>query len=624
MIYLLFRGWGVSEKFWRTDFALYAEVEKLDICQRRSCFVFKKQVLKCLVCSASRAKTGTQAGRPTGYRYLLMRYLPIIFPIKIGMSLRFICLLLLLFLGHSAVGQSIAELEARFNRAGTKPDRLTLAYQIAEKALAGSNYTKASDFAQRANQLAIEIGDKRKEADAAYLSANAEYLRRNYREAASRFSQAWNAARNYGLRDVALNSTEKLQDIALKQNDFKEALKWSRETVNYLKSNSGGGARDGGDAQRRLENRLAAAEADNRKLREQVAAATGQTQVLETSYQEQLKDVQSKTQQELSQKEATISQIAQDKKVVDSMMSKTTRRLDYLTKDQMADSIVRVGLERDYQAQKRLTAVYELAQKKSDYQRNLLGLLAGFVLILAVLFYFRYRSKRRSADELSQKNILIEAEQKRSDSLLLNILPSAIAQELKARNKVAARKYEQATVMFVDFKGFTNLAEKLSPELLVEELDYCFSNFDQIISRYRIEKIKTIGDAYMCASGLSDLNASPSDMVKAALEIQDFMQAMKAERMSRTMPFFEARVGIHVGAVVAGVVGAKKFAYDIWGDTVNIAARMEEACDPGKVNVSEAAYLLSKYEFEWLNRGKVAAKNKGMMDMYYVTGVKTY
>ena len=549
---------------------------------------------------------------PPVTRYLLMKYLSVF------------CLSLLLLLVHTAVvGQSIAELENRFNRATVKRDRMTLAYQIAEKSMAGSNYTKASDFAQRANQIAIEVGDKRKEADAAYLSANAEYQRRNYRESASRFNQAWNAARNYGLRDVALNSTERLQDIALKQNDLKEALKWSRETVNYLKNN-GSGARDGGDAQRRLENRLAAAEADNRNLREQLAAATGQTQVLETSYQEQLKDVQSKTQQELSQKEATISQIAQDKLRADSMVRTKARMVDYLTKDQMADSIVRVGLERDYQAQKRLTAVAELGQKKSEYFRNLLGLLAGFVLILAVLFYYRYRSKRRSADELSQKNVLIEAEQKRSDNLLLNILPPAIAQELKTRNKVAARKYEQATVMFVDFKGFTTLAEKLSPELLVEELDYCFSNFDNIISRYRIEKIKTVGDAYMCASGLSDMNASPSDMVKAALEIQDFMLAMKAERMSRAMPFFEARIGIHVGAVVAGVVGAKKFAYDIWGDTVNIAARMEETCDPGKVNVSEAAYWLSKYEFEWHSRGKVAAKNKGMMDMYYVTGMKMY
>ena len=152
-------------------------------------------------------------------------------------------------------------------------------------------------------------------------------------------------------------------------------------------------------------------------------------------------------------------------------------------------------------------------------------------------------------------------------------------------------------------------------------MDYCFSTFDRIISQYRIEKIKTVGDAYICASGLSDQNASPSDMVKAALEIQDFLQHLKAERQARNLPFFEARVGIHTGPVVAGVVGKKKFAYDIWGDTVNVAARMEEACPPGRVNVSEAAHWLAKYEFEWESRGKIAAKNKGLMEMYFVTAI---
>ena len=120
------------------------------------------------------------------------------------------------------------------------------------------------------------------------------------------------------------------------------------------------------------------------------------------------------------------------------------------------------------------------------------------------------------------------------------------------------------------------------------------------------------------------MNASPSDIIKAALEIQDFLLALKAERMGQGLPYFEARVGIHVGPVVAGVVGAKKFAYDIWGDTVNTAARMEEECETGHINVSEAAYWLAKYEFEWEPRGKIMAKNKGAMDMYYVTGVKTY
>jgi class 3 adenylate cyclase len=533
----------------------------------------------------------------------------------------FVFLLVIFSAGHLAA-QSVSELEARLKRAGTKNEKMTLSYQIAEKLLS-SNPAKAATYARQASQLATEIGDKRREADAAYLTAEAFYRTRNYREASNEYQHAWNSARNYGLRDVALNSTEKLQDIALKQNDFREALKWSRETVNYLKE-SGGGARSGGDAQRRLENQLAAAEADNRKLREQIAQLTGQTQVLETTYQTQLKEVQEKTQQELTQREATISQISTEKQRSDSLVRTKVAQLQNLTEAQMIDSIVKAQQEREIQTAKARAAELELSQKQSENLRNILALVSAFVLVLAGLFYFRFRAKKRTANELARKNILIEEEKKRSDNLLLNILPPAIAEELHTRNKVAARKYDQATVMFTDFIGFTNVAERLSPEMLVEELDFCFSNFDNIISKYRIEKIKTVGDAYICASGLSDMNASPSDMVKAALEIQDFLQHVKAERMSQGLPYFEARVGIHTGPVVAGVVGKNKFAYDIWGDTVNTAARMEEACEPGRVNVSEDAYWLAKYEFEWQHRGKITAKNKGQMDMYYVTSVKAY
>lgn len=531
-------------------------------------------------------------------------------------------ILLVLFSAGLLPAQSVSELEARLKRSTSKSEKMNLSYQIAEKLLATSP-AKASTYAQEASQMATELGDKRREADAAYLSAEGQYRARNYKEAAVRYQHSWNSARNFGLREVALNSTEKLQDIALKQNDYREALKWSREAVNYLKE-SGGGARSGGDAQRRIENQLAAAEADNRKLREQIAQLTGQTQILETTYQSQLKEVQDKTQEELTQKEATISQISTEKHKLDSIARVTGSSLESMTREQVEAKAVLAEQEREIQTQKRLLAEAQLAQERSDYLRNILAMLAAFVLVLAGLFYFRFRAKKRTANQLTEKNILIEDERRRSDNLLLNILPPAIAQELKARNKVAARKYDQATVMFTDFIGFTNVAERLSPEMLVEELDFCFSNFDNIIGKYRIEKIKTVGDAYICASGLSDMNASPSDMVKAALEIQDFLQHMKAERQSQGLPFFEARVGIHTGPVVAGVVGAKKFAYDIWGDTVNTAARMEQACDPSHVNVSEDTYLLAKYEFDWQYRGKIAAKNKGQMDMYYVTAVKSY
>jgi class 3 adenylate cyclase len=528
---------------------------------------------------------------------------------------------LFLLLGLNVLSaQSVAELEARFKRATAKSERMNYAYQIAEKSIATSA-RKASSYAVIANQLAVEIGDKRKEADAAYLAADAELRQRNYKEAAGRFNRAWNTARNYGFRDIVITSSEKLQDIAVKQNDLREALKWSNETVKYLKD-SGGGVRGGGESLKKLENQLASAENENRALRDQLSSITGQTQNLENTYQNQIREVEAKTQNVLSEKELALSQASQSVLRADSAVRVNSLRLKNLSETQMIDSIVKAQQEREIQINKTKLAEAELAREQVENIRNILGLVVIFVFFLAMLFYARFRSKKRTANELSQKNAIIEEEQKRSNSLLLNILPPAIAEELKMRNKVAARKYDQATVMFVDFKGFTNVAEKLSPERLVEELDLCFSNFDHIISKYRIEKIKTVGDAYICASGLSDMNASPSDMVKAALEMQDFLLGLKAERLSQGLPFFDARVGIHTGPVVAGVVGAKKFAYDIWGDTVNTAARLEEQCDPGRVNVSEDAYWLAKYEFDWQHRGKIAAKNKGMMDMYYVTGIK--
>ncbi|MBL7828525.1 MAG: hypothetical protein JNJ57_17965, partial [Saprospiraceae bacterium] len=361
-------------------------------------------------------------------------------------------LLVFLFVQQMLGAQTVADLEARFNRSGSKPEKMSLAYQIAEKSIA-SNPRKASDFAVRANQLATEIGDKRKEADAAFLAADAEYRLRNYKEAAGRFNRAWDTARNYGFKDIAISSTEKLQDIALKVNDYKEALKWSTETVRYLRDNSGPGARGGGEAQRKLENQLAAAEADNRSLREQLARATGHTQVLEETYQTQLKDVQEKSQIEISEKSATIDQISKEKQRADSVVRVNNLRLKNLTEEQMIDSIVKAQQERQIQSEKRRAAEYQLAQQQSEAMRNVLLLMVGFVLLLAILFYFRFRAKKRMANELTLKNAQIQEAQKRSDSLLLNILPPAIADELKARNKVAARKYDQATVMFIDFKG---------------------------------------------------------------------------------------------------------------------------------------------------------------------------
>ena len=473
----------------------------------------------------------------------------------------------------------------------------------------------------------MQLGEKRTAAEATCLAADAYYRKRDNKNASAKALEAWNMARNYGLRDVALDAVGKLEEVATREGNTAEALKWSRETVSYLKG-TGGRAVAGTDASRKLETRLAELEAENRRLREEIAGLTGQSQRLETNVRQeteaQIKEIQDKSQEEMVRRDEEISKIKQEKYQVDSLARIKDKLVASLTKEQILARLRQAELSEQVQTEKAKVAESEVARQKSENMRNVLALLSGIVLLLALLFYFRFRAKRRTANALAEKNVIIEAEQQKIDALLLNILPPAIANELKARNKVAARQYPKATVMFIDFKGFTKVAENLSPEGLVELLDYCFTNFDRIISRYNIEKIKTVGDAYICASGLSDKNASPSDMVRAALEIQDFLLHTRAARMDKNLPFFEARVGIHTGPVVAGVVGEKKFAYDIWGDTVNTAARMEEACEIGRVNVSEDAYWLAKYEFEWEFRGKIAAKNKGLMDMYYVTAIKQY
>ncbi|WP_299454986.1 adenylate/guanylate cyclase domain-containing protein [uncultured Microscilla sp.] len=222
-------------------------------------------------------------------------------------------------------------------------------------------------------------------------------------------------------------------------------------------------------------------------------------------------------------------------------------------------------------------------------------------------------------EEIEAQRDAIEVEKNKSDHLLLNILPYATAQELKEKGNATPQHYPKVSVLFTDFKGFTKLAEKLTPTEVIAELNYCFSAFDDICQKYNIEKIKTIGDAYMAAGGIPVANdTNPIDTIKAGLEMQTFMAQWKANKEAQGLPVWELRLGIHTGEVVAGVVGKNKFAYDIWGDTVNLAARMESSGAPGMVNISGYTYQLIKGQFETTYRGKIKAKNKGEVDMYFV------
>lgn len=227
------------------------------------------------------------------------------------------------------------------------------------------------------------------------------------------------------------------------------------------------------------------------------------------------------------------------------------------------------------------------------------------------------------AEENIRKAIIeeqkLKEEKKRSDALLLNILPEEIANELKQFGRSYARRHEEVTVLFADIKGFSSIAEILSAQELVAQLDECFRAFDHIVEKHGLEKIKTVGDAYVCACGLpKPVNDHAAKAVRAAIDMRNFIQGFAITRTIQDLPAFDFRIGVNTGPVITGVVGLKKFTYDIWGDAVNMAARMEQHGEAGKVNISGTTHALVKDQFKCLYRGKVAAKNKGEVDMYFV------
>lgn len=248
-----------------------------------------------------------------------------------------------------------------------------------------------------------------------------------------------------------------------------------------------------------------------------------------------------------------------------------------------------------------------VAKKRNERVFYIVGILV--LLVVITIVYRNYRIQQRT-------NRLLAIEKEKSENLLLNILPAEVAVELKEKGTAAAQHFDQVTVLFTDFVDFTRAAEKLSPQQLVDELHSCFKEFDGIISKYGIEKIKTVGDAYLAVSGLPIANeAHAENMVSAAKEICAFMKLRK-EQIG--VDVFEVRIGIHSGSVVAGIVGVKKFAYDIWGDAVNTAARMEQNSIAGKINISQSTFDLVKGKFNCTYRGELEAKNKGKLAMYFV------
>ena len=263
---------------------------------------------------------------------------------------------------------------------------------------------------------------------------------------------------------------------------------------------------------------------------------------------------------------------------------------------------------------KLLEEAHEEEVQANDKQRNILIGSGLFIFLLALGLWSRLSFVRKSKAKL-------QLEKDRSENLLLNIFPEEIANELKEKGKSMARDFQMVSILFTDFKSFTEASAKLSAQDLVSEINVCFEVFDGIMGKYGIEKIKTIGDAYMAAGGLPvPSEDSLKNTVLAALEMQAFIYKRKVEMDAIGKHSFQMRAGIHTGSVVAGIVGVKKFQYDIWGDAVNIASRMESNGQVGKVNISKQAYELIKddQQFTFKKRGKIQAKGKGEIEMYFV------
>lgn len=527
-----------------------------------------------------------------------------------------------LLLGAGLYGQapSVAELETALAEAESRAERAAVRYRLG-MAVLRDDPDRALELGKQAYEDATELKNDRLSAQTAFLNALAyERLRKDsYEETWLKTTLAY--AKRAGDLDLIIRSVDRRSRLATKDRNYRRAYEINQEAFTYFSENgkSISELESQYDLERsRIERERRQLEAQRARLAEEIEILQEEQEYLDEENQ-QLASSNERKSQQLVIKDETIDSIASRKAEVEVLAAAREKEVKSLSREALEkqsaiDQAERQLAERDLQiAEAKLEA--ELHRSRSVYA----AFAAAFLILLALLLYNRFAAKKRTAAELAEKNRIIGEERERSENLLLNVLPAPIAEELKEHGAVRAKRFEEVTVLFSDFVNFTHISEQLTPEELVSELDKCFKAFDQIISQYDdLEKIKTIGDAYMCACGLNNRKSYPHNLVRAALEMQEFLEGEKEARRRIGKPWFEARIGMHTGPVVAGVVGVRKFAYDIWGDTVNVAARMENNCEPGRVNLSQTTFELVRYQFDCDYRGPVPVKNKGMLGMYYV------
>ncbi len=536
--------------------------------------------------------------------------------------------LLILALSFTIIVQAqteeIEEIKAAIAEAESAKEKMILRYELAEVYLR-VDAEEAESIGKIAYKSAKDQGNHGMAARSALLVAQAFERQRDTRNQEVWLRTTLNHAKRAGDSDLIIRSVDKRSRLAVKDRNYRRAYEINQEAFTYFSKDGSSISELEGkyDALRgQIEREKRSLQQEKDQLEFEIRNLRLETNQLSTD-----KGVLQKETVRLTQDN---KQKEEEKEIAEQQARQRAREVDNLSEEVAKARLISTEKEKTLiekekalvEAELATTKAKEKAQAQEFFLYGTAGA-AGILFLLALLLYSRFRAKRKAAKSLKSQNEQIEEERKRSDELLLNILPASIAAELKEKGKAQARQYGEATVLFSDFINFTSIAEQLTPDELVQELDVCFKAFDFIIEKYEdIEKIKTIGDAYMCASGLGERKTLPDNLIRAALEMQAFLEEHKQERQRLNKPFFEARIGLHTGPVVAGVVGVKKFAYDIWGDTVNIAARVESNSEAGRVNISETTYRLIKYSFDCLYRGKVEAKNKGLIDMYFVQNEK--
>jgi adenylate cyclase len=471
------------------------------------------------------------------------------------------------------------------------------------------DYTNAMKYYNNAHTIFKELKDK-KEIGKILIEIGYVYMKQdNFEKAKDNFNQALIIASKEKDKQLELETLSNLGELYLTKSDFQKASYYfnlclkNAEEINDLRYKSGARISIGG-----VLNHL------NRYKEAEQKCKTGlkfAEQLKSISLKKEACDCLYKANKSLGKSLLALQYYEKSNVLEDSLNSQETANkilnMEF-EKQQLVDSISNV------KKQNLIEVKHKEEVQKKEKQRNVIIASLFFMLIVAVGLAYSLRFVKKS-------RAILKIEKDRSEALLLNILPEEIAEELKQTGTVNAREFDLVSILFSDFKSFTQTAEKMSPHGLVEEINICFKAFDLITEKYRIEKIKTIGDAYMAAGGFPNHDEnSPKNIVLAGLEMQDFIIKRTVENQAKQLPSFEMRLGVHNGPIVAGIVGVKKFQYDVWGDTVNTASRVESNGMVGKVNISQTLYELIKNEdcFEFEYRGNINVKGKGEIKMYFV------